>query len=93
MPLLRLRGWIVPGLLLTSLLLGIGLLLGESVLQNERAAYERGAALAALHFHCRGTFPAASDLVRIYSLGDPKTCAGLDRLDERKGREPGTPVP
>jgi hypothetical protein len=88
MPVLQLRSWIVPGLLLTSLLVGIGLLLGQSFLQNERAAYERGAAIAALHFHCRGTFPAAADLARIFSLGGPKTCTDLDKMDERKGREP-----
>lgn len=88
MPPLQLRRRILPGLLLTLLLVGIGLFLGQSYLRSERAAYERGAAVAALYFRCRGAFPAAAFLARAFSLGELKTCADLHRMDERKGTDP-----
>lgn len=89
---LQLRSWIIPGLLLTAILVGIGLFLGQSYLQSERAAYERGAAIAARYFECRGTFPSAPFLARAFSLGEPKTCADIHKMDERKDRAPGAPA-
>jgi hypothetical protein len=88
---LQLRSWIVPGVLLTTIILAIGLFLGRSYLQSERVAYERGAAIAALHFHCRGTFPTASYLTRTFALGDPTTCADVHRMDDDKVRKPDAP--
>jgi hypothetical protein len=88
---MQLRRRMLSGFLLTSILVGIGLFLGQSYLRSERAAYERGAALAALHFSCRGTFPSAAYLGRTFSLGAPKTCADLDMREDRGDLEAGVP--
>ncbi|MBM4132703.1 MAG: hypothetical protein FJ245_02945 [Nitrospira sp.] len=83
MPTAGLRGWLVPGVLATLVLLAIGLSLGRGLLQGERAAYERGVAIATLYYHCRGAFPSARYLERAFSWGDPKTCAEIQQVDEK----------
>ncbi|MFM8551494.1 MAG: hypothetical protein ACKOCD_04150 [Nitrospiraceae bacterium] len=81
----ELRGWLLSGLLVTVMLLAIGLSLGRGLLEGERTAYERGAALARLHHHCRGTFPSAQYVARAFSWGDPKTCAEIQKIDVQPG--------
>lgn len=78
------RSWLLSGVLVTGMLLAMGLSFGQGLLRDERAAYERGAAFAALHHHCRGVFPSAGYADRAFSWGDPKTCADLRKIDERR---------
>ncbi|MDE3118559.1 MAG: hypothetical protein KGL03_06025 [Nitrospirota bacterium] len=76
------RGWLVPGLLVTVILLAMGLAFGRGLLQGERDAYERGVAMTVLHQQCRGSVPTPEYVDRAFAWGDPKSCADLQRIEE-----------
>jgi hypothetical protein len=76
-----LKSWLLSGALVTLVLVAVGLSFGRGLLQNERGAYERGAAVAALHYACRGLFPSTGYVERAFSWGDPKTCSDIEKID------------
>lgn len=76
------RSWLVPGVLVTVILLAMGLAFGRGLLQGERDAYERGVAMTVLHQQCRGSVPTSEYVDRAFAWGDPKSCADLQRIEE-----------
>jgi hypothetical protein len=76
-----LQSGVIAGLLLTTMLVVIGLFVGQSLLKTERQAYERGVRMAAMHSRCRGTLPAADYITRAFAWGDPKTCEEVQKID------------
>ena len=82
-----LRKEVVIGLLLAAVLLGIGLLVGQSVIKREREAYVRGAGVAELHHRCRQAYPSEGFLGNAFLWGDPKTCEDIGTVEKyRAGR-------
>jgi len=81
MRLTHLQGGVIAGLLLTTMLVVIGLFVGQSLLKTEREAYERGVQMAAMHSRCRGTLPSADYVTRAFAWGDPKTCEDVQKID------------
>ncbi|MGH7236461.1 MAG: hypothetical protein ACREIO_08765 [Nitrospiraceae bacterium] len=84
MPLTHLQSGVIAGLLLTTMLVVIGLFVGQSLLKTEREAYERGVRMAAMHAQCRGTLPSAEYVTRAFTWGDPKTCEEVQRIDRSR---------
>jgi len=84
MPLTHWQSGVIAGLLLTTMLVVIGLFVGQSLLKTEREAYERGVRMAVMHSRCRGTFPPAGYVARAFAWGDPKTCEEVQKLDRSR---------
>ena len=84
MPLTHLQSGVIAGLLLTTMLVVIGLFVGQSLLKTEREAYERGVRMAAMHAQCRGTLPSAEYVTRAFASGDPKTCEEVQKIDRSR---------
>lgn len=78
------QGGMVTGLLLATVLVGIGLFVGQNLLKSERIAYERGVWIAVIHSQCRGSFPSAAYLSLAFKWGDPKNCEEVQKIDELK---------
>ncbi len=84
MPLTHFQSGVIAGLLLVTMLIVIGLFVGQSLLKTEREAYERGVRMAVMHARCRGTFPSAAYVARAFGWGDPKTCEEVQKIDRSR---------
>lgn len=82
----QIKAGVIAGLLVITLLIAIGVFLGRGLVKAERAAFERGVQLAALYYHCRGTFPEPAFLDQAFSWGAPKTCGDVDSVEKLAGR-------
>ena len=81
MPLTHFQSGVIAGLLLVTMLVVIGLFVGQSLLRTEREAYERGVRMAIMHSRCRGGFPSVDYVGRAFAWGDPKTCEEVQKID------------
>lgn len=84
MPLTHLQSGVIAGLLLTTMLVVIGLFVGQSLLKTEREAYERGVRMAVRHSQCRGAPPSAEYVARAFAWGDPTTCEEVLKIDRNR---------
>ena len=84
MPLTHLQSGVMAGLLLTTMLVVIGVFVGQSLLKTEREAYERGVRMVGMHSRCRGTLPSAEYVMRAFAWGDPKTCEEIQQIDRSR---------
>jgi len=82
----RFRGGVIAGLLLVTMLVVIGLFVGQSLVRTEREAYERGVRMAVMHARCRGGVPSADYIGRAFAWGDPKTCEEVQQIDRSRPR-------
>ncbi len=82
MQLTHFQSGVVAGLLLATMLVVIGLFVGQSLLKTEQKAYARGVRLAVMHAPCRGTFPSTGYVGRAFAWGDPKNCEDVQKIDE-----------
>lgn len=84
MPLTRFQSGVLAGLMLVTMLVVIGVFMGQSLLRAERAAYERGVRMAVMHAGCRGRFPSADYVARAFAWGDPRTCEEVQMIDRSR---------
>ncbi len=84
----QMKAGLTAGILVITLLIAIGVFVGKGLVKAERAAYERGAQLAALYYQCRQTFPRPAFLEEAFSWGDPKTCEDVDSVEELARQAP-----
>lgn len=84
----QMKAGLIAGILVITLLIAIGVFAGRGLVKVERAAFERGAQVAALYYQCRQTFPKGAFLEEAFSWGDPKTCEDVDSVEEFASKAP-----
>lgn len=84
MELTRFPGGVIAGLMLVTMLVVIGVFVGQSLVRTEREAYERGVRMVVMHARCLGGVPSADYVGRAFAWGDPKTCEEVLKIERSR---------